>query len=341
MNILYIGPYRQIDYVGQMANLHIDSIRASMKNTDKLSTRPIYFDPSLASPSSIVYDTENTQMEHIDVTVQYVPIDFVAIRQGFKNLAVPMIDPKLQNISQDYSYDILNSVDKIILDDDKNKTLIKNYGITAPIEMYEEKIIDSKKQKFNLDTINKYYKFGFIGQYRTNKQIIQKIIHAFFLYYRNNTECKLYFFLRGSDQEKIELDQTVSQIKKDLNIPEYINCINSIFGLWNQEETLAALSSINCYISLNDDYRYLAYEKFFINSVLEESGNRFLISRQNIDCIETPIVSLSSSCEYNNSINSVHTQDLYRKISNAPNAPIKRKKAEYSSLGSIVCKQTL
>lgn len=341
MNILYIGPYRQIDYVGQMANLHIDSIKKSIKNTDRLLTRPIYFDTSLVSSSSDNYSSESTDIDNIDTVIQYVPIDFIAIDRDVKNIVIPMIDPKIQNISQDSTYDVLNNVDKIILDDEKNKNLIKNYGIKTPIEMYEEKIIDNKKQKFNLDAINTSYKFGFIGQYFTNKQIIKKIIHSFLLCYRQRVDSKLHLFLRGSDKDKADLDESISNIKKDLKIPDYISCVNSVFGIWGKDDALAALNSINCYLSINDDYRYLIYERFFTSSLTEEK-DRFIINRQNVDCVETPVASLNNLYEYNNSISSINTQDLYRKMVGANAAPAtKHKKTENLSLGSILCKQVL
>ena len=55
MNILYIGPYRQIDYVGQLSRIHIESIKRCLKSSDNLITRPVYLDSSLAIKDQIFW----------------------------------------------------------------------------------------------------------------------------------------------------------------------------------------------------------------------------------------------------------------------------------------------
>jgi hypothetical protein len=338
MNILYIGPYRQIDYIGQVSLCHINSIKRSIKVTDKLITRPIYLDTSLAVVEP-KYDTEVCGVSPLDVIIQYLPINFIAIQKNTKSIAIPIIDPKLNTISGDYEYKKLNWFNKVLVEDDKNKSLLKNAGLESSIDIYEEKIEDENGQRFNLETLTTAYKFGFIGQYQSNKQIIQKIIHAFCIASRYQQDNVLYLFLRGSDKDKEELDKILSEVKKQLKIPDYIHRIHIIFGMWDTKESVTALNSIDCFISLNDDYRYLLYEKFFISS--NTHSNRFIINRQNTNTIETPIASLSNEYEYKNTLSVISTQDLINKILSAKSSQQKHKKTEYKSLGSILCKQPL
>lgn len=338
MNILYIGPYRQIDYVGQHSALHIESILGSLNSSDKLLTRPLYLDTSLVSNKSDNYSTETTVLDTIDVIVQYLPVNFVAIKKNIKNIIIPILNPGLCNITHDYTYKILNYCDKILVEDDKIKNLLKISGIKTSIDIYEESIRTNNLQKFDLDSVEDNYKLGFIGQYQNNKHIINKIIHAFLLASRQNNNLKLYFFLRGSDKDKQELDSIVSNIKKQLHIPEYIDKIYSIFAMWDQKEAITALNSIDCFISLNDDYRYLIYEKFFTKS--ESSNNRTIINRQNIQAIETPLISINSLYEYRNTVYSINTQDLVSKIINIASSKQKHKTTNYPSLGNIICKST-
>lgn len=340
MNILYIGPYRQIDYVGQMSNLHIESIQKSKGQKNNLITRPLYLDYKLSDNYSQTYSTETVGENAIDMIVQYVPIDFIAILPTVKTVIIPMIDPKLQNISQDYSYDILNSTNQILVDDDKQRSLLRRYNLTVPIDIYAEYLVQNSPQSFNLHTEGESYSFGFIGDFNSNRQIIKKIIQAFLLCNRSNPDTSLYFFIRGSDNDKEEIDKTISDIQQDLKIPKYISPITTIFGLWNKDECLTALNSINCYMSLNDDYRYSLYEKFFMES--NPSKNKYLISRSNTDSVEVPISIINNSCEYLNTFNAIHTQDLYLKmIAAISSPPQKYKKNESSSLGNILCKQAL
>lgn len=337
MNILYIGPYRQVDYIGQVSSVHIDSIRRSMSVSDKLLIKPLYIDTSLSNDDTY-YDNEINDLTHIDTLIQHVPVGFVSIQKHFKNIVIPIMDPKLQNISQDYNYNILTHADKILVDEEKNKNLLRMNGITTDIELYEEKIDINNFQQFNLDESEQSYRFGFIGQYQPNKLIINKIIHSFLLAYRSQHNVKLYLFLRGSDKDKEELKNTVNSIKKQLYISDYIYSIHHIFGLWNQSEALTALNSINCFISLNDDYRYLLYEKFFTSSE-SEMKNKFLINRQNVQSVEVPTATLSNRYEYKNTICSINTIDLTKKMSNAVTSSYqKNKPSRHKSLGSIICK---
>lgn len=339
MNILYIGPYRQIDYIGQVSNAHISSILNHIKPSDNLITRPVYIDTSL-SQNDPKTKNESIICETTDIIIQYLPIDFIAIKTDVKNIAVPIIDPKLNNIAHDNEYKKLNWCDKILVDEDKHKQMLKSCGIKRAIDLYEEKLETDNPQKFNLDLIEKNYKFGFIGHYQNNKLIIQKIIQAFLLASRYQDNIALHLFLRGSDQDKQEIDNYIMQIKDQLIIPGYHNKIYTLFGIWSQQESLIALNSIDCFISLNNDYRYLLYEKFFMTNK-ESDQHKFLINRQNIQTIETPVLPISNIYEHKNTLTSVITQDLCSKLLSAQSSQQKNKKTDYSSLGNIICKQVL
>jgi hypothetical protein len=339
MNFLYIGPYRQKDYIGQLSLLHLQSIKQHISSSDKLITRPIYLDKAFALESDLSIDTESGCLDKFDIIIQHLPIEFTAINCNTTNIVIPILDPKLCNISFDFQYRILNFCDRILIDDEKHKHLLKSCGISKPIELYEENINEQHSKKFNLDPIHNSYKFGFIGKYQHNKQIITKIIYSFLINYRINNDIRLYLFLIGNEQDKKELEDQILKLKKELIFPEYINPIHGIFGVWEQKEALIALDSVDCFLSLNDDCKYLLYEKFFISNTMD--GKKFLINRQNTNLLETPIININNISEYKNILFSVHTKDLINKIQAAPSSQQKHKKNNYHSLGSILCKQAL
>lgn len=337
MNILYIGPYRQLDYIGQVSETHIESILKTVKSSDILITRPLYLDTSLSNNKPKTA-TEKAISGDIDILIQYMPIDFISIQKNIKNIVIPIINPRINNLSHDYEYKKLNWCDKILVEDDKHKHMLKLCGVKSSIEIYEEKFETDNYQKFNLDSIENNYKFGFIGHYQNNKQIIHKIIDSFLLSARYQHNIKLYLFLRGSDQDKQDVDNYIDKMKKQLNMPIYINKIDSLFGMWNRQESLIALNSIDCFISLNDDYRQTLYEKFFtINA--EMTDHKFIINRQNVQTIEVPDIYTNKSHEYKNTLNSISTTDLSAKILSAQSSQQKNKKTDYPSLGNIICKQ--
>lgn len=336
MNILYIGPYRQIDYIGQCSLLHIRSILKSMSVSDRLITRPLYLDTSLSNQDDI-YDTEKNIFHNIDILVQYLPVNFVAIQKNIKNIVIPIIDPKIYNISQDNEYKILNYCDKIAVEEDKIKNLFKHCGIKTSIETYNLSISHDVYEELNLNYIEGSYRVGFLGQYQTNKQILHKIIHSFLIASRQNHNLRLYLFLRGSDNDKEEIERILSTLKEQLNIPSYIQKIYTIFGMWGEKESIAALNSIDCFLSINDDYRYYMYEKYFVES--KSTNTNFLINRNNVQTIEIPLTSLNYSCEYKNTVCSISTQDLIYKLTNPQtHNKNKTKKIDSKSLGDIVCK---
>lgn len=335
MNILYIGPYKQTDYIGVMSLLHIHSIKQYLSQSDKLITRPIYLDTNFISNLSI--DAEHGTANHFDMIIQYLPVDFLAITTNTKNIAIPIFDPKLCRLIDDSKYSVLNLCDKILIDEERYKNILRSYNIQKSIEIYEEHIPENHTQKFDLDPIQDSYKFGFIGKYQSNKQIIQKIILAFLLNYRTNNNTKLYFFLTGNEQDRRDAEDQVAKIKKDLSIPEYIRPIHCLFELWEHKNITIALDSLNCFISLNDDYRYVLYEKFFMSNAIDTK--KFLINRQNISIIETPVINISHISEYNNTLSSIYTKDLIDKMKSAPQAQQKNKKNNFNCLGHILCKQ--
>jgi hypothetical protein len=334
MNFLYIGPYRQKDYVGQLSLLHINSIKKSISSSDTLITRPLYLDTAFATDFAL--PNEMGCLDSFDFIIQYMPIEFIAIKNNTKIIAIPILDPKLYSISHDYQYSILNLCYKILVDEEKNKYLLKASNINKPIELYEETLEEQHTQKFNLDTLQNSYKFGFIGKYQPNKQILNKIIYSFLVNYRLNNNIKLYLFLIGSDQDKAELENQINKIKKELGLPEYISPIICIFGSWEQKNATIALDSLDCFLSLNEDCKYLLYDKFFMSNIID--GKKFLITCQNINTIETPITKITNYSEYKNTFSSIHTQDLINKMKMASQSQQKYKQTNYRSLGEILCK---
>lgn len=337
MNILYIGPYRQTDYIGQVSNTHIESIKKTIKSQDNIVTRPIYLNPSLSVKTGIL-NTENipTSMTNIDVTIQYLPIDYAAINCFSKNIYIPILDPKLNSIAcSNYDYKILSCFNKILVNDDKQKFTLKAIDNNLDIEIYEESIQSEEAARFDFGVMQTFYKFGFIGQCSYNKQIIQKLITSFLIASRSLNNVHLYMFLLGTDSDKLELEEFIKTTKKTAQIASYIDNISCIFGLWNGKEATAALNSIDCYISLNDDNRQYLYEKYFMSS----QNSKFLISRNNTEAIEVPVTHLTSSNEYDNTLYSISTQSLIKNIQRAVTTDKqKHKKTQLPTLGTIVCR---
>jgi len=337
MNILYLGPYRQTDYIGQVSSLHIDSIARKLKKEDRLITRAVYLDYSLSDGTYTTKKYEKIDnINKIDTIVQYLPIDCMAINTDTFNVAIPILDAKIHNITNNPVYKTLNFYDKILVDDDKQKNIIRAVCSDKKIGIYDEKITDSKMQLLNLSPENdQVYKFGFIGQYNKNKQIIQKILTSFLLSVKNNDNIRLFLFLRALDNEKNELVSFIKDLQNQLGIPEYIDRIQNIFSMWNLEESIIALNSIDCLISINDDYKQTLYEKYFIN----RGNNNYLINRNNLISVETPVTNTPFSQSYSDTVSSVSTQDLIQKISSASvNNIQKNKKTEHQTLGEHICK---
>jgi len=332
MNILYIGPYRQFDYLGQVSNSHINSIKEYSKDTNiSLTCRPIYVDSMSRerTQSSIIEYHENNIKEYYDIIIQNVPLSYLSIIGTTKNIAVPIVSSCLYDTEHDDLFCILDDFNYVFLEDTKTISR-KNNNIMLYTNEISKSLYDIDK-RYNIGYINNFFKFGFIGYYKPNKNIIYSIILSFLTSFRETEEKALIFHLLGSDNDQKELNDEYNNIKKLLNINNQIENVFFIFNKIDLENSMISLNTFDCYLSMNEDTRYSMYEKISLDL------GKTILSRSNVSLLKSPQEILVNTYDYGN-IGNIDNADLVIKMKMATENKIKNKINSYPSFGKTICK---
>lgn len=340
---IYIGPYRQYDYNGTLSNIYLNSLSTSLKkNNIKIYSRPLFLDSTVIQNN---ISTNYTNTEIIDESIsncaaiiQHAPVEYIAIQKKWKNICIPIFDPKLTKASAYSSTQKLNDVDHIIVSSEYHKHFLLKSGISTPISICDEDIHsavapEALQQKYDFGPIgNDLYHFGFIGSYSKNIKIIQKTILAFVVAYRQHTNTQLIFFLRGTQTDKNEIDKFYSDNLKNLGVSSFNN-VFFIFSPLDINASIASLNSIDCLLSINDDHIQDLYESYIIKQ------NKAVISRNHLDIINVPPSSLEYDIE--DLIGSISTESLIHKMANitrtGTSSKNKKSHRPNKTIGETIC----
>lgn len=340
-NILYIGPYRQYNYPGILSDIYLRSIgKALSRRNKRLYSRPLYMDPSVSLESQGIYEFEHIPpaVTSIEGIIQHCTPEYFAINKYAKNICIPILDPKLQKASAYNCVQKLNHADSVLVGTEQQKMFLLRSNITSPIVVCDEDLTDSvtdkqSQQAYDFGPIfNSCYNFGFIGQYDTNIQIIQKIILSFISAFRGLNRYRLVLFLRGTQQNRKELSNWYEKLLLDLHIDSSTNNnISFVFNTLEFEQTIAALNSIECLLSLNDDWYLSFYESYILKQ------NKAIINRYNTETISISPLKLGNDYHPDDILCSVSSYDLAQKMFSIEQKPHNHKKNTLSKIGDVVC----
>lgn len=345
MTTVFIGPYRQYDYIGQVSKTYLESIHRSLLNKKmSLVSRPLFIDPgSVVEDNTLFFEKTETIPDNLSVStiVQHAPVEYLAIQKYVKNIAIPIIDSKLFKAPYNQNYQKLNSFDTILVENDHQKTFLIRSNIVAPIIVFDEylsnnEISDHSNKKYNLGPkVDNNFIFGFIGFYRQNISVIQKIITSFLVSFRSSDDTTLLICCKGTGQDKQDLENYYQSLKKKLNVIDYDNII-FVFNSLDIESVIASLNTFNCFLSLNDDYSQNLYEKYAIGNEIS------IITKYSLETGGVPSLFSDESCDIEDVVMSIPTADLCKKmldIKNQKNNSNKHQKSKKNNknLGETVC----
>jgi len=342
MNILYIGPYRQFDYLGQQSLSHISALK-KVSETNKgidLTCRPIFLDPSLRCPiEQSISSYESNIKDTYDLIIQNLPISYLSPITETKNIAMPIVSPALYGVEKhDYLFSVLEKFNWVFLDDSNNiKVKNKNNHILYSYSNDESHLAKIKDKAYNIGYMNHCYKFGFIGIYKNNTNIIYALLLCFLTAFRNNDNVVLILNLLGTENDQKEISEKYIQLKKSLKIINQIDNVHMIFNSIDATNSSIALNTFDCYISLNDDTKYSYYEK------LSNKLNKTYISKSTLklDTIPQEELIVTNDYGYCSDISYGDLADsMVTKYSNHKNGVRTKssKSNEYPSLENMLCK---
>jgi glutaredoxin len=248
---------------------------------------------------------------------------------------------KLSKMSYNQNYQKLNLFDNILVENEQDKNLLIRSNVSCPITLFDESLSEKDilphiNKSYNLgERMNGVFVFGFIGAYKQNISIIQKIITAFLTSFRSSSDVFLIVSCRGTEQDKKELESYYHDLKKRLSIIEYNNILFIFSGL-DIESSIASLNSFSCLLSINDDHSQYLYEKYVASKGIN------LITKHSVENIQVPPVFIDESHDMDDVLISISTADLGQKMKDIKNQQgsnkhQKIKKNNGKNLGETIC----
>jgi hypothetical protein len=233
MNILYIGPYKNISMDGIASRYLIDSLK-SIPNIN-LTIQNIIIDSKINNSFSYTEETISGDLESFDIVIQHAPIDMIVsdsrIKKSIIFPIIGVVNAKVINILNIKKFDKLLVNSKYHLD-----KLKKVFGSKVTYLRYNKTGIPVNK-RYSIKFLNKTQKFYTISSYRKEQSAIRKIILSFMIAFRTDPKVSLVLFLEDKPSELEQLNKDITEYNKQLNLINDIKKI-TIASFDNTEESL-------------------------------------------------------------------------------------------------------
>jgi hypothetical protein len=277
MNILYIGPYKDIEYK-QICHNHI----FSLKNKYNLRTLPIYLSNNQVEiDENILYLEEKTKTQSANyiAVIQYAPAEYLfpfdkSIAK--KSICIPII--KYPILYSDKNKNI-NSFDQILCDSKYDAELIKKNltNKSKKIKLFSYKVFEKiSAQKINLNYLNNEYKF-YIFINDDNVGYVNNIILGFSTALSSIKNCCL-LIISSNKQISQKISRYVDIVsQKIMYIKNHIKIVEQPYFDKDNTFDLSIHNSCDCLI----DIRYSSNCGF--SSFLAKDFNNSIISNENIN----------------------------------------------------------
>lgn len=209
MNVLYIGPYKQLDRWGMISRIFIKNLREAGVN---FMLRPInYSNVDL----NISYEEENNKLEYTHVIQHCLPKDFVCDKR-YKNIF--FFDQETEGFEEYNLSSTFELADDVwVTGDSKNDKMQ-----TVKLNMYDEAYIELSNQENNnakafLPTLLSNTTFFCNADIET-PQTLARIKDAFSIQYGSFDEYKLVLYCKDiKETEKLVLENSCKLSPNNLN----------------------------------------------------------------------------------------------------------------------------
>jgi len=233
MNILYIGPYKNISMDGIASRYLIDSLKL-IPNVN-LTIQNIIIDSKINNSFSYSEEVISGNLESFDVVIQHAPIDMIVNDSRIKkSIIFPIINTvneKIINILNIKKFDKLLVNSKYHLD-----KLKKVFGSKVTYLRYNKTGIPINK-RYSVKFLNKTQKFYCISSYKKEQNTVRKIVLSFMMAFRTDPKVSLILFLEDKPSELEQLNKDIAEYKKQLNLINDFKKI-TIAQFDNTEESL-------------------------------------------------------------------------------------------------------
>jgi hypothetical protein len=235
MNILYIGPYKNISIDGIASRYLIDSLKL-IPNIN-LTIQNIIIDNKINNSFSYSEEKISGNLESFDIVIQHAPVDMIVNDSRIKKLIIfPIMDVVNEKIINMLS---IKKFDKLLVNSKYHLDKLKKvFGSKVTYLRYNKTGIPINK-RYNIKFLNKTQKFYCVSSYKKEQNIIRKIILSFMMAFRTNPTVSLILFLEDKPSELEQLNKDIAEYKKQLNLINDFKKI-TIAPFDNTEESLLA-----------------------------------------------------------------------------------------------------
>lgn len=255
-NILYIGPYKEYNGLGQSSRRWINCL--SSNNNINLKIHPIFFTKSstkIPIDDSEYTKYENNQLDYYDYVIQHGYPEMLVYDKKF-GINIGIVEIETRSIFRSGWKNQLNLMDQIWVNSNNAIFALDEIGVIKPTILQPE--------PYNLDLYKKSYDpfftdkskdspfiFYTIGQY-SEKKNIKNIILAYLLEFNKNDNVRLFIKTDdyNSDPYSLELllKNDIQNIKTALRKNIYCD-IDFISGKISDTDIIRLHQSSDCYVN--------------------------------------------------------------------------------------------
>ena len=248
MNVFFVGPYRQSDNWGKVSRSFLRLLH-SQENVDVVS-RPIFYNiNSTVKDIGVLESGEHKKLSERDILIQFgLPITFVYDGTFKKNIAVTMVESKVENIGWTTS---LNQMDQIIVFSETEKRLLEESGITTEITALEVAPFafdNSMSEEIKIESNNRT--IFYTDARPSDSSGLEQTITSYLNTFTSGDNVGLIVFSNQNEQEAVQkviedTKQKLSIFSDDRNYPSI-----SIVPNKNQDILNYAHNNLSFYISI-------------------------------------------------------------------------------------------
>jgi hypothetical protein len=286
MNILYIGPYKNIGTLSYASIDIIDTLNRDPR-VSKLSIKPIYLNDKIrTNHDMVISNLENSKyLDHYDFIIQHGPVGLLShyISSNIKNVAIPLID-KIYN-KKTY-IDILSNFNYVLVDSDEYYDFLSgpSYNLSN-VKQYSYQKMYSASQTINFHLFQQNKKIYSIGNY--DLSLVEKIITSFYISFYDRDDISLLIFINGQNTNQEQVNKMLDSLKEKLNLKNTINNINIFIKELDDKELSSIHASCDIFIDL-------------LASNIESNLNRFIAQSNNNHIITLSDIETYQDIKYNN-----------------------------------------
>lgn len=330
MNILYFGPFRYDNNFGFSSR----NLIQCLESQHKVCLHHIFLNNPYENTTIINLNRNNyTQLlNHYDYIIEHCPIDMMHVDRSLSDnyIALP--------ITSEYTIDkkqasILNQFDKVLSDDILQTKLLEGSKISCQSLSYNFAKEDNDN-KFNINFHHHFFnrKFYFLGNFKDDHAIIQKIIISFIIAFRSRQDVSL--ILICSDDNESSAGQAISEmlesICKKMRYSTTLLPIKIIFQKLSYQQLHYIHKNCDILLDIHDTYQT------GINKQLAMLYHKNIINISNLQLVRVPSIENVNSEDITYKY-SILTDSLIRAMTNTITKQITITDNNTKLINSILC----